>query len=187
MQLSILQARRNERELAWPKIDIDAADRTSEAAHDGELAERRNFARRIQIPLLNFEQFVPNEQLTFRLNEPGCDIVEVDRAQRLIDMQLSRPAGIIFPVPIEDAIRRVAVLLDFDQDIAAADPVKSAGRQKHRVAGFDRKAVNEIGDFAGIDGVLEFTARDRMTQTDEKFCARARGGHVPEFCFRFAA
>ena len=52
-------------------------------------------------------------------------------------MQLSPLTGHgIDAVPIEDTIRGVAVLLDFDQQIAGTEGVKTSCRQKYGVTGF---------------------------------------------------
>ena len=63
-------------------------------------------------------------------------------------MQRARFSIRSLSIPIEDAIGRVAVLLNFDNEIAAADRVDAAARQKHGVAGLHRDAMNVIGDLA---------------------------------------
>src|SRR6202051_3698999 len=86
-----------------------------------------NLTRRAQIPFLHLEQIVPDEQLAFRFHKLRLAIVEVDTLQPLIDMQLPSFTVFVETIPIEHAISRVAVLLDFHQQIARADCMEAAG------------------------------------------------------------
>ena len=61
-------------------------------------------------------------------------------------MQLAWFAScLIDAVPIEHAIRGVAVLLDFDQQISRAHGMEPASRQKHCIASSHFDRVDFIG------------------------------------------
>src|SRR5437867_7545360 len=103
-------------------------------------------------------------------------------------MQLSPLTGRgIGAVPIEDPIRGVAVLLDFDQQIAGTDGVKTSCRQKYGVTGFCSNLMDVIGHCSIAQGVFELLARDLVMKSQKKFGARIGVGNVPEFCFCLAA
>ena len=103
-------------------------------------------------------------------------------------MQLSPLTGHgIDAVPIEDTIRGVAVLLDFDQQIAGTEGVKTSCRQKCGVTGFCSNLMDVIGHCSIAQGVFELLARDLVMKSQKQFGARIGLGNVPEFCFWFAA
>src|SRR5438270_4765265 len=68
LELSILQRSRHEKEFARAKIDIGTAHRSGQTASDGELSGRRDFARRIEVPFLDFEKAVLNENFATLFN-----------------------------------------------------------------------------------------------------------------------
>ena len=86
MKLSILQQSRHEKKLARRNVNVGTANFAGEATNNGELTARHGLARILEIPRLDFEQLIPNEQLAFRLDQLWSDIVEVDARERLIDM-----------------------------------------------------------------------------------------------------
>jgi len=165
LELSILQPGRNEEKFARGKIDIGASKFSRHTTDDGELTTWRRFARRIKIPFLNLKEFVTDERFAFWPNEFGCDILEIDRSHRLLDVELAGLTGIIAPVPIEDTIRRVAVLLDFDEKIACAHCVKTSGRKKCGVTWFDTNFVNVISSCSLTQRVFELNARTGFAKT----------------------
>ena len=99
---------------------------------------------------------------------------------------MARPALVVDAIPIEDAICGVAVLLNLDEQIAAADGVKTSRREEHGVAGFDANRVNTVCDSPLFDRVSELFPRQGGTQAEVKFRIGIRGRDIPEFCFRFA-
>ena len=185
--MSILQRRRHEKKFSPCKIDIGASERAAQAENNGELSRWSDFAWLIKIPFLDFEKFVLNEKFALRLDQLRFDIIKVDALQRLIDMQLSRFAFVIDAVPIEHAISRVAILLDFDEEIAGADCVKASSRKKHSIAGFDSNGMNVRGDGAIANCFFESSARQLVPQSGKYFGVRIRSGDVPELALRFAA
>ena len=128
LDLSIWCRSGHEKKFARAKIDIGATARAAKTTNNGELSGWRNFARRSEIPFLNFEKVVLNQELALRLSQLWRDVVEVDAFERLIEMKLTRLAALINAIPIEHAVGGVAVLLDLDENIAAANSVKSTGR-----------------------------------------------------------
>lgn len=69
-----------------------------------------------------------DEQFAFWFDQFGFNVVEVDALQRLLDVELARLAFVINTVPIEHAIRGVAVLLDLDEKIAFSNRMQAARR-----------------------------------------------------------
>src|SRR4029077_18518415 len=120
-------------------------------------------------------------------NRLGSHVIEIDALQRLIHMKLSSLTLIIDSVPIENAISGVAVLLDLDQDVSAADGVKSPGRQENGVPVLRPDRVNTIGDSSRMKGVLELIARHRFSEANENFGIRFRRKNIPKFGLGFAA
>src|ERR1700730_4552559 len=102
-------------------------------------------------------------------------------------MQLPRLTVVIDAVPIINTIRGVTVLLDLDQNIAGADCMKSAGRQKNGIAGLDRNSVNEIGHRPCAHSLLEFIAADSVAKSDMKSRAANGRGDIPKLRLWFAA
>src|ERR1051326_669076 len=90
-------------------------------------------------------------------------------------------------IPIKNAVSGVGVLLDFKDYQACANGVNSTARQKHNVPRFDRDAVEAIGNFAGLDFLLEWVACDAAFQSDIQFRAGFRIGDVPHLGLGFAA
>src|SRR2546421_3272765 len=102
-------------------------------------------------------------------------------------MQLPRVTFVIEAVPIKDAISCVAVLLNFDQNVAATDSMKSTGWKKHRVTLLHAHRVDMLGARSGAQRFVEFSATDRFLKSDKQFSVRFGCGDVPTFRFRFAA
>jgi hypothetical protein len=63
--LSIFQLSGHQKKFPRRKIDIPATERTREAANDCESSVRRGLTRSMEIPFLDFEQRVPNQQVAF--------------------------------------------------------------------------------------------------------------------------
>ena len=80
------------------------------------------------------------------------------RFEGLLDVQLSWSAGIIDAVPIEHAIRGVAILLNFDEQIARSYSVEASGRKEHRVAAFYPQRMDVLGDRACAQRGFELRA-----------------------------
>src|ERR1700730_13255805 len=101
-------------------------------------------------------------------------------------MQLPGFAIVIHAIPIVNAIRGVAVLLDLDQHVAAADRVKSAGWQKNGVTGLDCNRVHKVCRRPSAHGFLELSPGDRTAKCDMKSGARNRRNDIPKLRFWFA-
>src|SRR5690606_314055 len=65
-----------------------------------------------------------------RAQDRRLDVVEVDALQRLRDVEGARPSLVIHTAPVVDAIRRVRVLLDLENEVAAVDGVNAAARNE---------------------------------------------------------
>ena len=81
-------------------------------------------------------------------NELRLKIVKINAGQRLRDMQFARLAVEAHAIPIENAIRRVRILLNLKNHQAVADGVDAAARQKHRIARAHWHAIKTVGDAA---------------------------------------
>ena len=100
-------------------------------------------------------------------------------------MEFAALARGVEAVPIKDAVGGVGVLLDFKQDNAGAQGVDAAAGKEHGVAGFDRDAMETVGD--GLVGEVfeEFVACDTVFEADKEFGAGIGVGDVPHFSFWF--
>ena len=113
-QLPVRQLSGNQKKFPGRKIDIGADKLTCKTANDCELAQRRDIAWRIEIPSLDFKQFMPDKQFAIWLDQFWPHVIEVDALRRLFNMQPPWIAFVIYAVPVEHAISRVAILLDLD-------------------------------------------------------------------------
>ena len=86
----------------------------------------------------------------------GLEIGKVGGDKRFLDVEFARLAVEAGAVPVEDAIGGVAVLLDFDNDIARADGMEASAGDEDAVAGFHRDSVERFLDAAGPQEVFEF-------------------------------
>ena len=121
----------DQKEFSWRQLVAATAEVSGETTNDGELPERRCFAGVIKIPLPDFEQAIADQQFAFRFDQSRLHIFEIDTLNRLLNVQVPLRAGrLIGAVPIEGPVSRIAVLLDFDQQIACAYRMNTACREK---------------------------------------------------------
>ena len=130
---------------------------------------------------------MPEQDVTFGLDEFRSDVVEIDALQSLFNMERSWLAGVIDAVPIENTIRGVAVLLNFNQDITSANGVKSACGKEHRVTFLHRDRVDTFRNGPGAQRLFELISRHGFAQADEDFGTRLGRRHVPKLALCFAA
>ena len=90
------------------------------------------------------------------------------------------------PIPIEDAIGGVAVLLDLDNEITGSNRVQPAAWEKQRVARPNRDAMNMRGDIAALDGLNEAVTGRRISQSDKQLGVLGGIGNIPKLGLRFA-
>ena len=89
------------------------------------------------------------EKFAFGRPQSRLNVIEIDALYRLLDLQLPRGAsGWIDAIPVEYAVSRVAILLDFDQQIACAYRMKTAGWQENSIARLNGNPMNVINDTA---------------------------------------
>ena len=68
--------------------------------------------------------------------------------ERLFDVDCPRLAVLAQAVPIKDAVGRVAILLNLQDDIAGTDRVESAARDKNITVLLARNPMKKISDNA---------------------------------------
>src|SRR5437016_1019261 len=123
----------------------------------------RQHAKYFQSPAAKIAMFTPCEPQVFYREEgivyqrarmgisvrvpldlPRCqrrfEILEVDALQRLFHVQLARFAVQSRPVPVENAVGRVRVLLDLKHHNAGADGMNAAARKEHHIPRLHRHA-----------------------------------------------
>ena len=88
-------------------------------------------------------------------------------------------------VPIEDAVSRVAVLLDFDDKVSFADGVEASARNKDAVALPGGEHVEAFFNFAAPEFFLEGRARRSGRQTGIDAAARGALQEIPHLGLRF--
>ena len=83
------------------------------------------------------------------MDQLWLDVVEINALNRLLNMQIPLRAGCrIGAIPVERPVSRVAILLDFDQQIACAYRMKTAGWQENSIARLNGNPMNVINDTA---------------------------------------
>ena len=125
----------DKKKVSWCKFDLGTAEISGETTNDRELPERSCFAGFIKIPFSDFEQAMADQQFAFRLDRLRLHVFEIDALNRLFNVQIPLRAGCrIGAVPIEHPVSGVAILLDFDQQIAGAYRMNTAGREENGIA-----------------------------------------------------
>src|SRR6478672_5282111 len=102
-------------------------------------------------------------------------------------MQGARLPFVIGSPPIENAIRRVAVFLDLDEEIAATDPVQAPARDEKAVAAFDRQPRHQFGYSAIVNRLFELRRLHPRPQPGENHRSVVSGGEIPELALWFPA
>src|SRR5437868_12916338 len=102
-------------------------------------------------------------------------------------MKFSRLTLLVDPVPIENAVSGVAILLDLDQEVSGANGVKPSRRHKHGSTALHSDLVNTIGNGSGMKGLLELIALHRFPETDQNLGIRFHRRDVPKFALGVAA
>ena len=149
----------------------------------GENMKRTAVASAGQLP--GHSQFLDVElrALNWQRSGGGFKVGEVNGCQRLRDVQ--------FPtaIPIIDPVRRVRVLLDFDDNQAGVYRMESSRRNKETFAGMNREAVKTfLKRCAALrDRLFKLLARHAAPQAGNKMGIGRGIEDVPHFGFRFAA
>jgi hypothetical protein len=178
----------DQKKFSWRELGLTTAEVSGETTNDSELPERRCFARVIKIPLADFEQAIADQQFAFRFDQSRLHVFEIDALNRLLNVQVPLRAGRwIGAVPIERAVSGIAVLLDFDQQIACAYPMNTASREKNGIARLNGDPVNVIDHGALEQSLLKPVVRDWFPKSNEQLGARIRGDHVPKLALWFAS
>ena len=96
-------------------------------------------------------------------------VFEIDALNRLLNVQIPLRAGCrIGSVPIERPVSRVAILLDFDQQIARTYGMSTAGRKENGIACLNSNSVNVIDHGSLAKSLLKAVARDAAHEIQGK-------------------
>src|SRR5512133_1265809 len=135
----------DKKKVSWRKLDLRTVEISGETTNDRELPERSCLAGFIKIPFSDFEQAVADQQFTLRLDELRLHVFKVGALNRLFNVQIPLCAGCrIGAVPIEHPVSRIAILLDFDQQIVCAYRMHTAGREENSIACLNGNFMNVI-------------------------------------------
>jgi hypothetical protein len=179
---------RYEKNVSWRKARLGTAKISSETTNDCELSERGCFAGFIKLPLSDFKCAIADQQVALCLDQLRLHVFEVDALDRLLNVQFPRRAGCwIRSVPIEYPVSRVAILLDFDQQIACAYCMNTAGWEENGIAWFNGNSVNVIDHSALAKALLAAVARGRLTKSKQKLSVGIRRGYEPKLALRLAS
>lgn len=132
-----------------------------------------------------FEEGAGGEGVAFGEVHRGLEVVEVDAGEGMSDVEVAGLAVETEAVPVEDAVGRIGVLLDFVDEESRADGVEAAGGDENGIAGLRRDGVHEVRDGAVADGLLELVAGDALAEADVEFRSGITSGDEPHFCFWF--
>ena len=86
-------------------------------------------------------------------------------ARGQVDVQRSGPAIQTNTVPVEQAIRHVAGLLNFCEDNASAGRMNRPGRQRNAIADFGDEGMQAFRHGSGVQASDQFVARDTRSQS----------------------
>ena len=135
----------DEKKFSWRKPGIRAAQIAGKTTNDRKLSVRSCFPRLIKIPLSDFEKVIAEQQFCFRFDQLGLHVFEIDGLNRLLNVQIPlRSSRRIGAVPIENSISRIAILLDFYEQISSTDRMHPAGREKNGIACLNTDIVDVI-------------------------------------------
>ena len=118
-----------------------------------------------------------------RLRRLRCDGAagEVDRVERFLNVERARFAVAVDAVPIEEAERGVAGLLDLGDHQPGAEGVDRAGFDEDAIADARFELVEAGVAVAGGEGAFELGAVDARFQAGVDFAARFGGEDDPGF------
>ena len=102
-------------------------------------------------------------------------------------MQRARLAVQPQPVPVEDPVCRVAVLLDLHDQIPRADRVDAPARDEHRLPAVRRQRVDQLRHAAFRERPLEVPARHPPLQPRVEVAVQQRIEQIPHLRLRLAA
>ena len=105
----------------------------------------------------------------------------VDRVERFLDVQRPRLAVAVEAIPIEEAERRVAGLLDLGDHQSVAERVDRAGFEEDAIADARLELMETVVAGAGGELAFELRAIDARLETGVDFAARFGGEHDPGF------
>lgn len=187
MKGAIVEGGGDEKEVAGLEGAAGRLDGAGEEGEDGEGAGGSGFARSGEGPAFDVEMGAVDEGLAGGLLEGGLEVGEVDGAEGLWEVELAGLAIEAGAAPIEDAIGGVAVLLDFDDEVAGADGVDAAAGDEDEIAGGDGDAMDCGVGGAGLDGGLKRGAGDAVTKAGEDAFAAIVFEDVPHLGLGLAA
>ncbi|MPM31649.1 hypothetical protein SDC9_78205 [bioreactor metagenome] len=122
-----------------------------------------------------------------RRNPRHHPVGESDRADALLDMELARLAVLSDPAPVADPEGGVAVLLDFEDQIARADGVNRPRLNEIAVADLRRKTLEQLRHPGRIELLDQQVARGARRQPGENFAVRFAADDIPHFGLGFGA
>jgi hypothetical protein len=149
-----------------------------------ELGLGVGLAALFQQPSVNAEGMAINQRFALGLAECRFKVVKIDTSQGLFDVELSRLAVQTEPVPIEDAVSGIAVLLDLKEDVAGANCVKAPARNKNISVRSSRNPMQKLQNLTAREGRFEIDFAHPILETDVDPSAFIRGDKIPELGLR---
>lgn len=133
--------------------------------------------RRVELPAIEYELVASDKAFDVRmvrwLRRLWCDGAagEVDRVEGFLDVERTRFAVAVDAVPIEEAERGVAGLLDFGDHESVAQGVDRAGFEEDAIADARFKLVEAGVAVAGGEGAFELSAVNARFEAGVDFAA----------------
>ena len=115
------------------------------------------------------------------------EVVEVGGEEGFFEVEFAWLAVEAGAVPVEDAVGGVAVLLDFDDEVALADGVEASAGDEDAVAVVGGKDVEALLDFAVAELLFERFAGRAGGESGVDAAAGVAGEEIPDFGFGFTA
>ena len=145
-RIAVVAGGRDRAATAAPERLIASRDIALEHGHEVTAIVAAALLRRVEVPAVEDELVARDEPLDVRaigrlrnLRRDGPAAI-VDRVERLLNVERPRLAVAVEAVPIEEAKRRVARLLDFGDHQSVAERVDRAGFEEDAIADLAARA-----------------------------------------------
>ena len=170
---------RNKEEFTWNKSNSIHFNCPLDTKEERKRRSLRSLSWFLEQPFFDYELRTAHHFLLGPAKNTGLAIVEIRHAQSFFNLQRTRFALSVSPFPVEKAKRRVAVLLDLDEKVAAADAMQPPAWSKKGIAFFHRDFMHQADRLACAHRRFELSAIDATFETEINFCVVSRGEHVP--------
>ena len=125
---------RKEKKVAGSEGLVPASGPSLDHGDKGKVVGSGQHSGGAQDDLFHLEMLARGDQTGIDVGERRRKIFKIDREEGLFKVKLAGFSVEANPVPVEGTVGGVAVLLDFDNEVALADGVEASAGNKNTVA-----------------------------------------------------